>query len=74
MISPTIIGALMLGFPALVIAYVALWRRNRPVFWFALALIVVGLGYLASTGALAEIADYVQGAMPAAAPAATPAP
>ena len=32
---------------------------RRPVFWFAMALLVVGLGYLKSTGALTDIADMV---------------
>ena len=61
MISPTIVGALVVGVPAAVIAYLALWRRNRPVFWFALALVAVGLGYLDFSGALDDIASYVLG-------------
>ena len=61
MISPTVIGALVLGVPALFIAYVAfLWRR-RPIFWFVVALVLVGLGYLGSTGALREIGALVVG-------------
>ncbi len=61
MISPTIWGALIVGIPAAIVAYLALWRRNRPVFWFALALLAVGLGYLDFTGALDDIADVVLG-------------
>ncbi len=61
MISPEIIGALIVGLPALLIAVVLFWNRLRPVFWFVLALIVVGVGYLASTGATADIAQYVMG-------------
>ena len=59
--SPTVVGGIIVGLPALVIAILLFWRRLRPVFWFALALIVVGIGYLASTGALADIANLVMG-------------
>ncbi len=70
MISPTIVGALIVGIPAAIVAYLALWHRNRPVFWFALALIAVGLGYLDFSGALDDIANLVLGKeLPAAAPA-----
>ncbi len=61
MISPTIVGALIVGVPAVIIAYLALWRSNRPIFWFALALVAVGLGYLDFTGALDDIAALVLG-------------
>ncbi len=74
MISPIIAGALIVGLPAVLIAYVVLWRRQRPVFWFALALIVVGVGYLASSGALADIANLILGSAPFTTPAVTPAP
>jgi len=69
MISPTIVGALVLGIPAAIVAYFALWSRNRPVFWFALALVAVGLGYLDFTGALDDVAGFVLGdGLPAEAP------
>ena len=61
MISPTVIAALVLGVPALVIAYVAFFWRRRPMFWFVVALVLVGLGYLGSTGALREIGALVVG-------------
>ena len=61
MISPTILGALILGIPAIAVAYFLLWYRNRPVFWFALALVAVGLGYLDFSGALDDIANFVLG-------------
>lgn len=54
--TPKIAGAIMLGIPLVVIAWAALWRRNRPVLWFALALIGVAIGYLMATGATDEIA------------------
>ena len=59
--TPSIIGALIAGIPAIIVAYLALWRNTAPVFWFALALIVVGLGYLAATGATADIALFFLG-------------
>ena len=74
MISAVVAGALIVGLPAVLIAYLALWRRQRPVFWFVLALITVGVGYLASSGALADIANLILGAAPFATPAVTPAP
>lgn len=63
-----ILGSLILVVPALLIAWAALWRRNRPVFWFALALIVVATGYLNVTGATRDIGVRFGGA-PAAMPA-----
>ena len=56
MITPKLAGAVILGLPLLVLAWAVLWRRNRPVFWFALALILVALGYLMATGATDDIA------------------
>jgi dipeptide/tripeptide permease len=66
------LGALIVGVPAMLIAYLALWRRQRPVFWFALALIVVGVGYLAATGATADIGSFIVNETPM--PVETPAP
>jgi hypothetical protein len=54
--NANVLGAVILGIPLIVLAWVVLWRRQRAVFFFALALITVGLGYLAATGALADIA------------------
>lgn len=61
MISPALLGALIVGVPAVIVAYLALFKAPRAVLWFAFALIAVGLGYLASTGALTDIADAVLG-------------
>ena len=55
--SPKLLGAILLGMPLLIIAWAVLWRRQRAVFWFAMALIAVALGYLMSTGATDEIAQ-----------------
>lgn len=59
--TPEVIGALIVAVPASFIATLLFWRRMRPVFWFALALIVVGVGYLVATGATADIAQAVLG-------------
>jgi dipeptide/tripeptide permease len=59
MIPAKIAGAIILGVPLTLVAYAALWRRQRPVFWFALALILVGLGYLMATGAADDIARSI---------------
>ncbi|MBS0241218.1 MAG: hypothetical protein JSS20_03515 [Proteobacteria bacterium] len=55
--TPKLAGALIVALPLIVIAWIALWRRMRPVFWFALALIVVATGYLMATGATDDIAN-----------------
>lgn len=54
--TPKIAGAILLGVPLLVLAWALLWRRNRPVFGFAVVLIAVALGYLMATGATDDIA------------------
>ncbi|HEX9881215.1 MAG TPA: hypothetical protein VGA65_01785 [Hyphomicrobium sp.] len=59
--TPDVVGAFIVALPAVVLAILLFWRRLRPVFWFALALIVVGVGYLVSTGATADIAHLVLG-------------
>lgn len=51
-----IIGSLMFAVPAMLVAWAGLWRRNRIVFWFAVALIVVAAGYLNATGATRDLA------------------
>jgi dipeptide/tripeptide permease len=58
---PDVVGAFIVALPAVVLALLLFWRSLRPVFWFALALIAVGVGYLVSTGATADIAHLVMG-------------
>lgn len=65
-------GAALVAVPLLLVAWAMLWRRSRPVFWFALALIVVGTGYLAATGATDDIARAFLGSKAPADPAAAP--
>ena len=47
--SPNLAGAVIIAIPAIIVAWGLLWRRARPVFWFALALILVGGGIFASS-------------------------
>lgn len=56
MTTAQVLGAFIVALPSLVLAWAVLWRRHRPVFFFAVALIVVGVGYLTATGASEEIA------------------
>lgn len=72
MIPPAILGALIVGVPAVLVAYLALFKSPRAILWFALALIAVGLGYLAATGALTDVANAVLGNEPP--PVAAPSP
>ncbi len=61
MIPPDFLGALIIILPAVVIARLALAKQPRGIYWFTLALIAVGVGYLASTGALADIGNAILG-------------
>jgi dipeptide/tripeptide permease len=70
--SPIVLGALIVGVPAVLVAFLALRRQPRGIFLFALALILVGLGYLGSTGALVDIADTVLGTEAPAVPEPSP--
>ena len=47
--------------PAIIVAYLAFFWRRRPIFWFVVALVLVGLGYLDSTGALHEFGVAIVG-------------
>ena len=59
--TPEVMGALIVALPAIIIDALLFWRRMKPIFWFVLALIVVGVGYLFTTGATADIANAVLG-------------
>jgi hypothetical protein len=59
---PDSLGGFIIGIPALIIAFFALWGRQRAVFYFAVALILVGVGYLVAVGAAADVAHFVLGA------------
>jgi hypothetical protein len=51
-------GVLTLGVVPMVIGYFLL-RRYRMLQWFFLALLLVGLGYLGATGAIADVGQAV---------------
>ncbi len=70
--TASVVGGLIVGLPALLLALLLFWRSLRPVFWFTLALIAVGLGYLVSTGALSDIGNVFINETPI--PVETPAP
>ena len=72
--TPTVLGALILAVPALLVAALVLWRQSRAVFAFAAALILVGTGYLMSTGATADIALRLAPSLVASQPGPAPAP
>lgn len=65
----SLIGALLLALPALAAAWIMLWRKQRQVFFFAAALILVGVGYLVATGAAEDVARKMAPAL--AGPAVT---
>lgn len=54
--SPRLLGALIIALPAILLAWTLLWRRHRSVYWFAVVLIGVGVGYLMATGATDDVA------------------
>lgn len=58
--TPIILGSLVMGVPAVILAWIA-FRKERAIFWFAVALILVGLGYLATTQAPIGVAKLVFG-------------
>lgn len=66
--NPQIVGSLILVVPSVLIAWAALWRGKRMVFWFALVLILVATGYLNATGAARDIGLRFGGAPSAASP------
>ena len=59
-------SAQVLGLATLVImmmapAFAFFWRSQRVIFFFATALIGVGIGYLATTNAPADVARFFYG-------------
>lgn len=54
--TAAIAGAFILGVPLSLLEVVLLRKQPRAILLFSLAMLVVGLGYLAATGATADIA------------------
>ncbi len=72
----TILGLLVIGVPALLIGGILL-GRYRPVFWMFFAALIIGLGYLTTTGTVDEVGKQAVGYIgtpPAETPAAAPEP
>lgn len=65
-----LVAAAIVALPMMLAAWLALRRQPRPILWFTLACIVVGTGYLSSTGATDDIARLLIPARDASAPAA----
>ena len=63
MIDPDILGLAIMGLGALIVAWLVLRviMKERRVFWFAVALIAVGLGYLSTTEAPRELVQLIFG-------------
>lgn len=74
--TETQIGLLVIGVPTLLIGAILL-GRYRPVFWMFVAALIIGLGYLTTTGAVEDVGKaavtYI-GVLPEETPAAVPAP
>lgn len=51
-----IAGIATLGLPLLIVGL--LFRRSLAIFFFYVALVVVGIGYLTSTGAISDIGHF----------------
>lgn len=49
-------GAIILGVPLYIAAWVLLHRQPRAIFLFAIVLLAVGMGYLAAVGVTGSIA------------------
>ncbi len=85
--NATILGGLILGVPLLLLGIYFLWRKWRTIFWMYFGALLLGLGYLATTGALSDMGAWGEGIVyesieklekkiesPAAAPDTAPAP
>jgi len=59
--TPQILGLLVVAIGMLIVFFVILRRQPRRVWLFALVLLAVGLGYLATTPAPTKIARAVFG-------------
>jgi len=70
-VTDKLVAVAIVALPMMLVAWLALRRQPRPILWFTLACIVVGSGYLASTGATDDIARLLIPARGADAPAAS---
>lgn len=56
-----LLGLATMAVVALVVMVIGLRKQPRPIWWFATALVLVGLGYLATTNAPTELARTIFG-------------
>ena len=57
-IPANVFGALVIALPILILAMALFWRRQKPVFFFVVAALAVGLGYLTVTDATTDVAKW----------------
>jgi uncharacterized membrane protein len=62
-IPANVFGALVIALPILFLAMLLFWRRQKPVFFFVLAALAVGLGYLTVTDATTDVAKWARPAV-----------
>jgi hypothetical protein len=58
---PQLLGLGVIAIAVLIVYVIALRRQARAVWLFATALLVIGLGYLATTSTPTEIARFIFG-------------
>ena len=58
---PQLIGLAVMGVAAGIFSGAVLWKQPRAIKWFAVVLILVGLGYLATTPVPTQLARVVFG-------------
>lgn len=60
--SAHVVGLIIIALPLLIVDFFFLMRGNKPVFLMGILMTAVGIGYLATTGAPAELATTLLGA------------
>ena len=58
---PQLLGLAVMAAGAGIVSGLVLWKQPRAIKWFAVALILVGLGYLATTPVPIQLARVVFG-------------
>ena len=58
---PQLMGLAVMAGVAGIVSGIVLWKQSRAIKWFAVALILVGLGYLATTPVPTQLARVVFG-------------
>ncbi|MGI9524717.1 MAG: hypothetical protein ACR2PG_24060 [Hyphomicrobiaceae bacterium] len=59
--GPQLLGLVAMALIALVVMAIGLRRQPRQIWLFALALLIVGLGYMSTTNAPTELARTIFG-------------